>query len=178
MNYKGYEIELTPDVEPPNPRTEWDNFGTMVCFMNRYDLGDKTDLRPSQFNGWPDLEKHLINIGAAVILPLYLYAHGGITMNTTGFSCRWDSGQVGFIYATREQILKEFGGKRVTKKLREKVADILRYEVEEYDQYLTGDVWSISVTEDGEGVDSCHGLFGYDYALEYAKSNIDHMEKS
>ena len=27
-----------------------------------------------------------------VILPLYLYDHSGITMNTTGFSCPWDSG--------------------------------------------------------------------------------------
>ena len=29
-----------------------------------------------------------------VILPLYLYDHSGITMNTCGFSCPWDSGQV------------------------------------------------------------------------------------
>ena len=30
----------------------------------------------------------------AIVQPLYLYDHGGITMNTTGFSCSWDSGQV------------------------------------------------------------------------------------
>ena len=30
-----------------------------------------------------------------LMLPLYLYDHSGITMNTTGFSCPWDSGQVG-----------------------------------------------------------------------------------
>ena len=35
-----------------------------------------------------------------VILPLYLYDHSGITMNTCGFSCPWDSGQVGWIYAS------------------------------------------------------------------------------
>lgn len=32
-----------------------------------------------------------------LMLPLYLYDHSGITMNTTGFSCPWDSGQVGWI---------------------------------------------------------------------------------
>jgi len=26
----------------------------------------------------------------AVILPLYLYDHGGVTMNTVGYSCSWD----------------------------------------------------------------------------------------
>ena len=27
-----------------------------------------------------------------VMLPLYLYDHGGLTMNTSAFSCPWDSG--------------------------------------------------------------------------------------
>ena len=39
-----------------------------------------------------------------VILPLYLYDHSGITMNTCGFSCPWDSGQVGWIYADKAMI--------------------------------------------------------------------------
>lgn len=45
----------------------------------------------------------------AVILPLYLYDHSGITMNTCGFTCKWDSGQVGWIYCTKERFLKETG---------------------------------------------------------------------
>lgn len=49
-----------------------------------------------------------------IVLPLYLYDHSGITMNTTGFSCPWDSGQVGWIYASKEDALKEFGGKSFT----------------------------------------------------------------
>jgi hypothetical protein len=32
-----------------------------------------------------------------VVLPVYIYDHSGITLNTTGFSCPWDSGQVGWI---------------------------------------------------------------------------------
>ena len=49
-----------------------------------------------------------------LMLPLYLYDHSGITMNTTGFSCPWDSGQVGWIYASKEDALREFGGKNIT----------------------------------------------------------------
>ncbi|SHF15500.1 hypothetical protein SAMN02745133_01946 [Desulforamulus putei DSM 12395] len=44
-----------------------------------------------------------------IILPLYLYDHSGITMNTTGFSCPWDSGQVGWIYCSKERFRKETG---------------------------------------------------------------------
>ena len=37
-----------------------------------------------------------------VILPLYLYDHSGITISTRPFSCPWDSGQVGWIYASKD----------------------------------------------------------------------------
>ena len=38
---KPYTLFLMPDSDPVNPRVEWDNFGTMVCFHSRYALGDK-----------------------------------------------------------------------------------------------------------------------------------------
>jgi hypothetical protein len=34
------KIEVVSDSDPVNPRKEWDNVGTMICFHNRYDLGD------------------------------------------------------------------------------------------------------------------------------------------
>ena len=65
-----------------------------------------------------------------LMLPLYLYDHSGITMNTTGFSCPWDSGQVGWIYASKEDALREFGGKTFTAATRKKAEDRMRGEVE------------------------------------------------
>lgn len=100
----------------------------------------------------------------AISLPLYLYDHSGITMNTTGFSCRWDSGMVGIIYITREKILKEFSRKVLTKSLREKVLASLKIEVETYDHHLTGAVYGFSTKDaEGEVIDSCGGFFGYDH---------------
>lgn len=46
-----------------------------------------------------------------IILPIYAYEHGGITLSTGSFSCPWDSGQVGWIYATKERFIKETGYK-------------------------------------------------------------------
>jgi len=31
-----YQIEIIHDEFPQNPRIEWDNLGTMVCFHRRY----------------------------------------------------------------------------------------------------------------------------------------------
>lgn len=118
------------------------------------------------------LDKHY------VMLPLYLYDHSGITMNTTGFSCRWDSGQVGWIYVSRENLLREFNKVNLSKKIRQTAEQRLRGEVHEYDQYLTGDVWQFTITDttgaaDEEGcVDSCGGYYGRDCAEQQALESL------
>jgi hypothetical protein len=156
-------VRIEQDTDAQDPRREFDHLGTMVCWHRRYSLGDgKPDCEPSEFNP----NDH------TVCLPLYLYDHSGITMSTTPFSCPWDSGQVGWIYIDAEKIRNEYGVKRISKKLRARIADYLRAEVKEYDQFLTGEVYGFIVeTEDGENVDSCWGFYGAEYAMEEGKSS-------
>lgn len=93
-----------------------------------------------------------------VILPLYLYDHSGITMNTTGFSCRWDSGQVGWIYATKDEIRKEYG--KLTEDTIDAARRLLVAEVSEYDSYISGQCYGFRLYEDGKEIDSCWGFLG------------------
>lgn len=167
-----------------DPRT-WDNMGTMVCFHRRYSLGDKQDtIDFNDFSSWNEMKQFIIKkLDAAVILPLYMYDHSGITIRTYPFECRWDSGQIGFIYATRKAIRESYGVKLVTKKVKERAEKHLLGEVETYDQYVTNDVYgfrlkTVSVLADGneegeEETDSCWGFFGSDW-----KNNgiFDHVE--
>ncbi len=123
-----------------NPRS-WDNLGTMVCFHNRYDLGDKHDYNHNNYNGWDEMKNSITKEeDVAVILPLYLYDHGGITMSTSPFSCRWDSGQVGWTFVSKKKIREEYGVKRISKELIEKVTEMLEGEIRTYDMYLTGEL--------------------------------------
>lgn len=178
-----YRIDIIQDENPDSPRT-WDNLGTMVCFHSRYDLGDKHNYNHNDYNGWDEMEKAIIkNEKVGAILPLYLYDHSGITMNTTGFSCNWDSGRVGFIYVSKETILKEYGGKIVTKKLKEKVEGYLKGEVETYDQYLRGDVYGYRIMElsqcslgheHEEEKDSCWGYYGTESCMEEAEGMVEY----
>jgi hypothetical protein len=167
------------DDSPESPRT-WDNLGTMVCSHNRYDLGDKHNYKFNDYDSWDEVKKDIIkreNVG--VILPLYLYDHSGITMNTTGFSCQWDSGQVGFIFISKQKMLLEYGGKIVTQKLKDRVTEYLKGEVETYDQYLTGDVYGYRVfkVENGEEeeLDSCWGFYGEDDCIDEGKGIMDYL---
>ena len=93
-----------------------------------------------------------------VILPLYLYDHSGITMNTCGFSCSWDSGQIGWIYADKEIIEQEYG--KVTPETLEKTRQVLEAEVEEYDYYLTNQCYGFQLFKENVEVDSCWGFLG------------------
>ena len=183
--YKGHTIKIWYDQDAESPR-DWDNLGTMLCFHGRYTLGDKDPVyQESDQGSWQELADKLIKEQhAVVILPLYLYDHSGITMSTGRFSCPWDSGQVGFIYVTKEQLLKEFGGKRVSKDMIAKAEKILEGEVETYDHFLRGDCYGYT-TYAGEGddlgdsLDSCGGYLGdyddKDYgALTEARSAVDH----
>ena len=93
-----------------------------------------------------------------VILPLYLYDHSGITMNTCGFSCPWDSGQVGWIYADKAMIEQEHG--KITPEILEKVRQTLEAEVKEYDYYLTNQCYGFQLFKEDVEVDSCWGFLG------------------
>lgn len=163
INGKKVTLEIFVDEDPVNPREWEDNMGTMLCFHRHYNLGDKNVpcIDPYQFDSWDDMEEYLRKEeDAAVILPLYLYDHGGITIRTRPYNDPWDSGQVGFIYVTRDKILNEYGRKKLSKKLIEKVKVLLQGEVETYRQYLEGDVYGYRLSEDDVEVDSCWGFYG------------------
>jgi len=182
-----YLIEVVEEQYPESPRN-WDNLGTMVCFTRSYNLGDDHNYRRDDYGSWTELKNDIIkNENVGVILPLYLYDHSGITMNTTGFSCVWDSGQVGFIFISKEKMLKEYGGKIVTKKLKERVEKYLVGEVETYDQYLRGEVYGykiyevITCSEGHEHLtekDSCWGYYGEEGCMEEGEQVVkNYMER-
>jgi len=170
-------VHVDLDPEPCDPR-EWDNLGTMVCLHRRYALGDSHDYRAEDHGGWNDLEQHILrDHPGAVVLPLYMLDHSGLTMSTTDSLFRafdpagWDWGQVGFIYASAETIRAEYGVKRISRRLRALAKDVLRAEVEEYDRYLRGDCYAFTIEgPDGAVLDSCCGLVGLDHAVAEARA--------
>ena len=118
-------VRIVQDDCVESPRDFDCNFGTMVCWHRKYELGDEqpvrdyevrdymTDIAAEQVAAdaslipWEHveriLEKHFI------ILPLYLMDHSGISMSTSNVMFRacdtqgWDWGQVGFIYCTKDK---------------------------------------------------------------------------
>jgi hypothetical protein len=108
-----------------------------------------------------------------IALPVYLYDHSGLALSTAPFSCSWDSGQLGFIFCTKDQARQELGVKRLTAQHNEQIKTYLRNEVDVYSEYLSGSVYQYYNDEFSIG---CGGFYGYDHdksgLLESAASEI------
>ncbi len=166
------KITVIRDIEPMNPREEFEHLGEMHCAHPRYQLGDLQ--LPTGVGFCFDIADGV----PYVSLPLYLYDHSGLAMKTTPFSCGWDSGQVGWIIALAPRIAEWLGKLeaelvdgygQILPDIADKVCNILRAEVAEYNAYLSGEVWGYLIErptcECGhatELVDSCFGFFGDD----------------
>jgi len=162
-------VKVLPDNDPTDPR-EFDTLGLLACWHRRHTLGDtQPDEEPTEW-----IKEHAPK--GSVVLPVYLYDHGGLRMSTTRVSCAWDSGQVGVIVATPAAIRKCHGVQKITRSIRDKVRKCLTAEVQAYSVYLSGDVWGYVIAsveeivcgtcdtrvrrEDPAVGDSCWGFYG------------------
>ena len=152
----GMRVVKSYDEFAENPRN-WDNLTTMICHHNRYALGDVEESR--QFNGFTslkELKQALVeHYGEmAYIEPLSLYDHLTQTLAIGEPTDAWDSGYVGFIFVTKDRARKEYGVKRITKSILERIKKSAQAEVEAYNKIcLWGEV--------------------YDLLLEKALTNVD-----
>lgn len=156
IEYRGFTIEIEQDEYPTDPR-ELCNLGTMYCIHRRYNLGDINNLPADEI---VEIAESVQKSGG-VVLPLYLYDHSGLSISTRPYSCQWDSGQVGFIMAEAEKIRSEYSIKRVSKKVRGRAEQLLKSEVEEYGNYLSGNCWGYFIRDKaGNVIDSRLGHLG------------------
>src|SRR3954465_3294076 len=101
--YRGLTIKIYQDEYNEDPRKNWDHIGVMACAHRSYQLGDR-QINTSYYEGWAEIAQELKDDGAAIILPLFLFDHSGISMSTNKSefqmwdSAGWDWGQVGVIY--------------------------------------------------------------------------------
>lgn len=179
-------VRICPDPYPSNPRTEYDNISVMICKHKRYELGDKgpsDEMESDDYPGWDEFEEALIEKYKPIAIePLYMYDHSGITISTSPFSCRWDSGQVGFVLVP-DSARKEYPGK-TEEEVKAWAQRMINGDVKVYDQFLTGDVYGFVVDEavedptrpgeqmidcdeepvfDKNAGDSCWGFYGSDW---------------
>lgn len=195
-----YIISINRDTDSGNPRDTFDSFGTLYTWHPRYNIGGGNDITngdPRKFADFlafdvlhVDLNLSEDEVRAVIkenicMVPIYIYDHSGISIQTTPFSCKWDSGQVGWIYATKADCEEEGSAF-------EHIGELLNSEIEELNKYLTGDIWGYTIysrevendaeellitegiLEDSIPLESCWGYYGYDYCKQEALDIVRH----
>lgn len=149
---------------PFNPREEYDHDTVIVYHSQRYALGD-VDIAPDDFE-LPD------NVW---VFPVYADIHDSIALSISNDfqgidPGRWDSGQSGIIY--------------VSKDICPDKAQAFRFceaEIAEFSAYLEGDVWDYTIHRaddpDGEPLDFSWGFYGYDNCKKAAEEMLAECEK-
>ena len=179
--YKRYKIEIHYDEDGDSPRN-WDNICIFHIGHRKYSFGNVNHSSKEDM----DIAKAKAKAQGDIVLPLYMYDHGGITISLSPFQCRWDSGQVGFVVIPRLKMIEEFGKKNFTPKLKARALEVAKGEVETMDQFVTGQVYGYKIfgpmTGDlddddcREELSSCWGFYGeISELIEECKSDVDYM---
>ena len=164
------KYEIRQDVLAENPRESECKIGHFSFAHRRYDLGDD-DCRFNtyDYDGWDEVKEMLIQEhGAYLLLEVSMIDHSDQRIYVGAPSCPWDSGQIGFAWMTKAEIIKLCG-----KLDEEKAAEILTAEVERYNNWRNGDVYEAEILdEDGEIIDSFGGFTSEEEAKNYVEALI------
>jgi hypothetical protein len=197
-------IEVYTDMSGDSDPRDWDCLGTIVGWDRDVQLGkkqikeqyqvelvlldildDAMYLSYEQYYNVMEYATAEVLMNAikkhtkAVVLPIYVYNHSGISVSTSSYRYRmfdsagWDWGISGIIYATESKIKEEYGGDKVTDEMRTKAIEVLKEEIKTLDMYYKNEVYWYTVKEGGEEVDSCGGI--YARGLEDLKKEIKSM---
>lgn len=183
-----FKLQYDEHVENPRSGEYGDNISHFVIPSHKYSTGECQDkvndvlrkvAKALGFAVYGRTNRELIEaflesknkqIGRYIeIQPLYVYDHSGVTYSTSPFHCRWDSGQVGWVFTTRYDY-ENFGLKE--KFNPESAREKIEQEVEHWDNYAQGNTYCFTVEDhEGETLESVGGFIG-DYR-EVTKMIID-----
>lgn len=196
IDYHGYTIAIHYDEDAGNPLKEFDSEPTLVLhrkaerhlgWTNDTDWAERLNDALDELNKRHPLSACLGIIArwmrvfhsVPVVLPIGAIDHSGVEvylgdqhhwMDPGG----WDSGWIGWMFATREQLAK-WGTPP------DRIKEAITGSFEQFAAWVAGDVYGYIITgPDGEQLDSCWGFYGSETfeepdgdALAECKSIID-----
>ncbi len=164
FNVGRYTVSVETDEDPQSPRENGDTGLFLVANHRQFYVP------PPGMKHCPTDPKEVVDMykGKYWRFNLEAYIHSGVRLALSGegnFPDRqWDVSQLGFVFAAKSEW-------RLSKSAR-KAALVL---IEEWNHYLSGDVWYIRILgDDNEELESCGGFIG---SLEEAKKEATDMAK-
>ena len=197
-------VQVENDDWAENPR-EWSNLWNILTWTSRYDSIDSNQYRdleeflldnltekqlrnlykgnPSAKEFFERIQKRFYDLGY-LVEPISKYEHSGVSYSV-GVSQGWDVGVVGLAMVNIDDVKKEYEATVLSKGLKEKIHAILDSELDTYNSWANGYVYTVSLLDfDGNVVDSLGGMIGYEseekmiqeYINYYTEYNFEDFE--
>ena len=113
-------------------------------------------------------------------LPILLLDHSTLNYYIGDSIDPWDGSVIGFVWAEKEVLYKEYGVKRLTPKIKEKLSTIISNYLKLYTDYTNGDVYVAFLynseeeyDEDDDNVVECIGGFYYTTEEEFKEEVVN-----
>ena len=204
---KEYKLIISYDETAESPRA-WDNLWVFIMAHKNYNLWDE-ELETHWNSFWEDLAYHIndkYNIielesdysmseeeqekiydwinDNIVFREVYMYDHSWISLSTKAFWCRWDSWQVGYIYAHKDLISKELILQE-WEDWESKLLKILDDEIKTLSQYCSWEIYEYNIEErsilekdwktfytEWENIDSCWWFYSIEDMYWYIDKDL------
>lgn len=164
-----YTWEVVSDAYAEHPYRGCDMLSRMVFSRTFSHLAYCPEVSKIAQQDWSNFGKEAPWDKLIYITPIYAYSHGYTTFSLRPFSDLWDSGQVGWLFVTREaaeQNWPKYGG-WVLAKCAERQAN---QEFKVFEDWVDDGAWGWRVKDkDGKVVESCWRYYERDIAIGDAK---------
>ena len=144
MENKKYKISVYLDTLPVNPREEYDNITKMWCGHKRYNLPKEIDIDDTDCTDWVDVCDEIVEAvksqGDEIVKSksIYMLDHSGLRVSLEDFNDCWDSGQIGYIFITKNAIKEN--------KIKDKDIDkVIQDEFNDWKAYMEGNIYGYSI---------------------------------
>jgi hypothetical protein len=148
-------VEIYYDSDSESPRL-WSPMTKFVMIHKRYDLPNEVDFKFYDYALWDDVRDELCK-DFNWVFPVYMLDHGGTRLSLYPFANKWDSGRVGFICLNEDEMFSSFG---FGADLDEKARQVAEAELEEYDNWMSGNVFGFRLFEETQEIE-CIQQWGF-----------------
>ena len=198
-NKKGEILKIWHDEDFSNP-LEYEDFVTYYTWHNR-----SSSIQPNNFKDAEEWYDSIMGEGAfnrqrnsslqekkgvvafafdicknlskakKVAFPILSHEHSDIRYYLGTSIDYWEGSIAGFAFIDKSKVYEEFGVKKITSQIVEKVKSIVERQLKAYTDCVNGYVYGFTLyNKDGEEIDSCGGFFGYEKDEDMLKDMLQY----
>lgn len=179
-----FTAHITSSDFAESPRGDFfgdSNLSKLGLSHKRMNLCNELEINTDNFDSWDEVEQDLKNQFGSDLLfikPVYMYDHSSISLSYNS-NCRFDSGVVGFQVVLKSDVCDIFNVKRISANLLKKVEEQAKDELEDYSNYLNGDVYRVTFEEGDEILEDMDvdNIYGYKNAENVANETLEELVK-